>query len=196
MAQITLPITLLDAYKSRVIDVDLVGEPFDDVQALMRLLSDSPSSFHIFVKVEGNEHPTALVADVNLEQLAEVRDILDTDDRGRVRFDNGGRGGDPMPTLIDIINVIGYVTTPYAVGKLAHKTWYELIYGRRQKAARDWLRGGRDDVLDPLRSWVRFQRAWKEDHFRKIFDLNRDEAFRLLRASGYEYRDTDETWWT
>ncbi|NYF11188.1 hypothetical protein HDC94_002344 [Leifsonia sp. AK011] len=195
MARITLPITFLDAYTHGVIDTDLVGEADDSVQALMRPLSETMSGFHVFVKVQGNEHPTALVADVTLEQLDEVRDILEADDRGRIRFDNAGRGGDPLPTLLELINVLGYISTPYALGKVAHSAWYELVYGRKQRAAQDWLRGGREDVLEPLRSWVRGHDAWREDQFQRMFGLNRDEAYRLLRAVGYEYRDRDGAWW-
>ena len=195
MSRVTLPIAFRDAYINKVFEVDLVGEAGDEVQTLMRPLSDVPSGFHVFVKVEGNGRPTPMIADVTLAQVVEVLDVLETDGQGRIRFDNGGRGGDPLPTLIELVNVIGYISTPYATAKVAHKTWHELIYGRRQRAARNWLRGGREDVLDPLRGWVRSSDAWQEGQFQRIFDLNRDEAYRLLRAAGYEYRDRDDAWW-
>jgi len=196
MPQLTLQIAFTNAYvpTTEIVDFDIIGEPDDKACELLAPYADPYSVFFVFIWYEGFERPVATPIDCTLGELLNIVDVLDSD-HGRIRVDNAGRGGDPLETVTDVLNVLGYFLTAYEAQKLSKKFQDELIYGRKHSAARDWLRGGRAEVLDPLRSWVRAYDVWREADFTRRFGLSGDEAYRLLRATGYEYYDRDRAWW-
>jgi hypothetical protein len=196
MTESSIPVAFDEMYNPPrpVVYIQLRGDSEDDVQELMRPLSPVRSSFHVFVRVEGLEHAYPMVANVTLSQLADLTEILELDN-GYLRVDNGGRGGGPMATLMDVVNVIGYVTTAVAGGQLVERAYNAMRYGKQQNAASDWLRGGRSDVLDPLRTFVRSANSWAEGEFSHRFALSAEQSYQLLRAAGYEYDDRDGLWW-
>jgi hypothetical protein len=196
MTEMSVRVAFDEAYSPHppVVYMQLNGDSEDNVQALMRPLSPTNSSFHVFVRVEDLANPYAMVANVTLGDLAQLTEILELD-RGHIRVDNAGRGGGPMATLIEVVNVIGYITTAVAGGQLVERAYDEVKYGKQREAAKDWLRGGRDDLLDPLRTYVFLPGSWGEADFTKAFALSGEPAYRLLRAAEFEYDDRNQRWW-
>ena len=200
MPTVTIPVSFHEAYtrpQPPPASVDVVGREEDSFRSLLVSLSPHESTFFVFVEFEDtNGRGAAFPIDqaVTIGQVATLVDAL-TKERGRVLIDNGGRGGDPFEVLSAVFEAIGTVSTAWAGWRLSEAVRYEISYGKRHRAAKDWLRGGTEKVYQPLYSWVHDHISWSEDDFEKTFALHGDDAFRLLRAAGFEFHAETGQWW-
>ena len=168
-------------------------EPF--VQALQRTFGARPEHNQYSLVGRDDEQATvtwfAMITDEVL-----LGDAARVADGATLHVDVQGRGGGPIPLMLEIVNAGLTIAGLWQAGATVHAAVDKGRFKARRQVAQQWVDAGTDTPPSlALCQYVREHAVWERSSFDRAFALDRERGSRLLRTLGYRRTaDSVEKW--